>query len=81
MRPLFNAGGRLLPGLVDFYLWLHEAVAYSVTIEDAQQLTIEVSLSTFLSHYSPAIRDMRLSQFNRIKGTQSTCVIYCQIDC
>ena len=67
-RPLFNAGGKLLPDLVDFYLWLHEEMAYRVLPDYAQQLSIRVSLSTVLNTYSPTMRDQRHRQFNHVKS-------------
>ena len=67
-RPLFNAGGRLLPDLVDFYRWLHEVMAYAVSPEDAQKLSVEVAISTVLKTYSPVMRDQRRKQFDRIKS-------------
>ena len=67
-RPLFNAGGRLLPDLVNFYQWLHEEMSYNVSVETAQDLSISVSLSTFLNSYSPDLRDRRQDQFTRIKS-------------
>ena len=66
-RPLFNAGGRLLPDLIDFYKWLHEEMTYCVTEDNAQKLSIGVAISTVLNSYSPAMRDRRHEQFNRVK--------------
>ena len=67
-RALFNGGGRLLPDLVNFYQWLHEEMAYTVTADDSQKLSIEECLSIFLNSYSPELRDSRLAQFSRIKS-------------
>ena len=67
-RPLFNAGGRLLPDLVEFYLWLHEELAYCVLADDAEQLSIGVAMSTVLDSYPPAMRDRQYQKFNSIKS-------------
>ena len=67
-RPLFNAGGKLLPDLVDFYRWLHDEMAYAVTSDDAQKLSIESAISTVIKTYSPSMRDHRRHQFDRVKS-------------
>ena len=72
-RPLFNAGGRLLPVLVDFYKWLHEEVAYCVTADDAQRLSIGVAMSTILNSYSPTMRDQQHEQFIHVKSELFNC--------
>ena len=65
-RPLLNAGGKLLPALVDFYQWLHNEIAYTITLEDACKINVETVLSTFLNRHLPEQRDNRLNQFKAI---------------
>ena len=36
-RPQLQAGGRLLPDLVEFYLWLHTQLAYIVSYDKATE--------------------------------------------
>ena len=73
-RPLLNAGGKLLPTLIDFYQWLHESFAYIKTAEEAQEQDINASLSIFLKNHSgPTLRDKWQKTFQKLKGNKLYC--------
>lgn len=70
-RPLLNVGGKLLPGLVSFYQWLHESFTCHLTPQEVQDLTIErfLSSSAFLK---PVVMKKQREQFTNLKGIYYT---------
>eukprot|EP00731_Ephydatia_muelleri_P026790 Em0018g890a len=51
-RPQLQAGERLLPDLVEFYLWLHTQLAYIVSYDKATELKIGQVVERAVERYS-----------------------------
>ena len=70
-RPLLSAGGKMLPGLVSFYLWLHESFTCHLTPQEAQELTIERFLSSS-AYLKPVVMKKQQEQFTKLRGKYYT---------
>ena len=85
MRPILDAGIRILPNLVDFYQWIHTQFPQYLTRKQTESTTVNNLLAVEVSDvgYSPEIRTERTEQFQRICGNQKcyigigTAVISC----
>ena len=68
MRPVLDAGIRILPDLVDFYQWIHIQFPHSLTRKQTEALT----LSEFISHQRESgghyVIEERIKQFQMICG-------------
>ena len=63
-----QAGGELLPDLVEFYQWLHTDLAHLVTYDTTCKVSIKKILNRAVKKYSPD-RAQHLEQlFARVKG-------------
>ena len=67
-RPNLNAGGMLLPDLVNFYLWSHNELKYTVTLDDAKRKTVGEVLNSFLE--KRADKERILNLFEGVAGTK-----------
>ena len=70
-RPLLNAGGKLLPGLVSFYQWLHESFTCHLTPQEVQELTIERFLNSSV-YLKPLVMKKQQEQFTKLRGKYYT---------
>ena len=70
-RPELNAGGMLLPELVQFYRWVHNELNYTVTFDDAKHknVTVEEMLKLYLErHYHGEERERIFGMFQAVAG-------------
>ena len=82
MRPILDAGIRILPDLVDFYQWIHTQFPHYLTRKQTESTTVNNLLAVEVSdvEYSIEIRTERTEQFKRICGKSigiATVVISC----
>ena len=71
-RPKLNAGGMLLPELVQFYRWVHNELNYTVTYDDAKlkKVTVEEMLNLYLERHYLSEEKKRISNlFQAVAGT------------
>eukprot|EP00731_Ephydatia_muelleri_P021730 Em0014g321a len=66
-RPQLQAGGRLLPDLVEFYLWLHSQLAYIVSYDRAAELKIGTVVKQAVKRYSKDVRTRVERLYERVK--------------
>ena len=62
-------GGLLLPDLIEFYRWLHSALAHVVSYEVACKMKIRQVVDRAVRRYSPDMGQHLLGLFERVKGT------------
>ena len=67
-RPQLEAGGHLLPDLVEFYMWLHTQLAYIVSYENATELTIGKVIERIIERYSNDFGKHLKDLYERVKG-------------
>ena len=72
-RPILNTGGQLLPDLIKAYNWLHDHLAYTLTVKDAQTKT----LIQVLEDHTANFRDKRLEVLQRFESVLGTAIIKC----
>ena len=80
-RAKLNAGGKLLPELVQFYRWIHNELNYTVTFDDAnlKDVTIEEMLNLYLDkHYLGKEKEKIIALFKAVTGIYT--YIHC-LDC
>ena len=68
VRPQLQAGGHLLPDLVEFYLWLHSQLAYIVSYDKAAKLKIGTVVKQAVKRYSKDVRTHVEELYERVKG-------------
>ena len=69
LRPKLNAGGMLLPDLVNFYLWSHNELNYTVTLDDAEKVTVGEMLNLYLEkHYLGGDKKRIVETFETVAG-------------
>ena len=70
MRPILDAGIRILPDLVDFYQWIHTQFPQYLTRKQTKSTTVNNLLAVEVSDigYLPQIQTERTEQFRRICG-------------
>ena len=80
LRPKLNAGGMLLPDLVKFYLWSHNELNYTVTLDDAKRVTVGEMLNLYLEkHYFGEDKDKIVETFEAVAGTNTIYTCYCEL--
>ena len=67
-RPQLQAGGRLLPDLMEFYLWLHAQLAYIVSYDKATELKIGQVVERAVERYSKDFGTHIKELYERVKG-------------
>jgi len=67
-RPKLNAGGTLLPELVQFYSWLHSELSHIVTLDYARTVTVGGILETYLKRNCPEKEERVLNSFRSVAG-------------
>ena len=79
MRPMLDAGIRILPDLVDFYQWIHTQFPHYLTRKQTESTTVNNLLAVEVSDvgYLPEIRTERTEQFRRICGKSEILYRYC----
>ena len=71
LRPKLNAGGMLLPDLVKFYLWSHNELNYTVTLDDAKRVTVGEMLNLYFDkHYLGEDKEKIVETFEAVTGTK-----------
>ena len=71
LRPKLNAGGMLLPDLVKFYLWSHNALNHTVTLDYAKRVTVGEMLNLYLEkHYFGEDKERIVETFEAVAGTK-----------
>ena len=70
-RPQLQAGGRLLPDLVEFYLWLHTQLAYIVSYDKATELKIGQVVERAVERYSKDFGTHVKVLYERVKGSET----------
>ena len=73
-RPQLQAGGRLLPDLVEFYLWLHTQLAYIVSYDKATELKIGQVVERAVERYSKDFGTYIKELYERVKGSETETV-------
>ena len=73
-RPQLQAGGRLLPDLVEFYLWLHTQLAYIVSYDKATELKIGQVVERAVERYSKDFGTHIKELYKRVKGSETETV-------
>ena len=79
---MLNAGGMqfillrpkllLLPDLVRFYLWSHNELNYTVTLDDAKRVTVGEMLNLYLEkHYFGEDKERIVETFEAVAGTDT----------
>ena len=63
-----QAGGTLLPDLMEFYKWIHTQLSHLMTYERAKQITIGQVINLTAKRYSSEIFDHLTSLFKRINS-------------
>ena len=71
-RPQLQVGGRLLPDLVEFYLWLHTQLAYIVSYDKATELKIGQVVEQAVKRYSKDYGTHVKKLYERVKGETGT---------
>ena len=74
-RPKLNAGGTLLPELVQFYSWLHNELSHTVTLDWAKTVTIGGILETYLKRRNPEDKKSVLGLFKTVSSKCSSWVM------
>ena len=79
MRPILDAGIRILPDLVDFYQWIHTQFPQYLTRKQSESTTVNdlLDIEVFDVGYLPEIRTDRTEQFRRICGKSEMLYRYC----
>ena len=70
-RARLNAGGKLLPELVQFYRWIHNELNYTVTFDDAKsnKVTVKKMLDLYLErHYLGEEKERIVGMFESVAG-------------
>ena len=73
-RPKLNAGGTLLPELVQFYTWLHNELSYIVTLDFAKTVTVGGILETYLKRRSTEEKESVLGLFKAVASKSFVCL-------
>ena len=73
-RPQLQAGGCLLPDLVEFYLWLHTQLAYIVSYDKATELKIGQVVERAVERYSKDFGTHIKELYERVKGSETETV-------
>ena len=68
IRCFLNVQGLLLPDLVEFYQWLHTALAHTVTYERATTLPIGRVINLAAMRYPREMGDHLVALYERLKG-------------
>ena len=68
MWPRLQAGGVLLPDLVEFYQWLHSSLAHIVSYDTASNVPIGSVIQHAVRRYSPDMGQHLRQLYDRIKG-------------
>ena len=63
-----QAGGELLPDLVEFYQWLHTDLAHVVSYETACKVKIKSVIDRAVRKYSTDMGEHLHQLFTRVKG-------------
>ena len=63
-----QAGGTLLPDLIEFYKWIHTQLSHLVTYERAKEITIGQVINLTAKRYSPEICDHLTDLFKRVNS-------------
>ena len=71
-----QAGGELLPDLVELYQWLHTDLAHLVSYNKACSVTIKNVVSRAVKKYSPDMGQHLQQLFARVKGEPAKHHIY-----
>ena len=68
-RSQLGAGTRLLPILLKFYHWIHDALSFLVTEETAIKLPIKDAIDIYLQHnFQAKTREEYIQMFEDLKG-------------
>ena len=75
MRPILDAGIRILPDLVDFYQWIHTQFPQYLTRKQTKSTTVNNLLAVEIPDvgYSTEILIKRTEQFQSICGKSEMC--------
>ena len=65
--PKLQIGEYILPDLVEFYLWLHNQLAYTVSYEKAAELKLGLVLRRVTAKYSKEFQDHINDLYERVK--------------
>ena len=77
-RAKLNAGGKLLPKLVQFYRWIHNELNYTVTFDDPRlkEVTVEKTLNVYLDkHYLGKEKENIFAMFKAVTGNSMSTLI------
>ena len=69
--PRLQAGGELLPDLVELYQWLHTFLAHVVSYDMACKVKIKTVIERAVRRYSPDMGEHLRQLFERVKGEDS----------
>ena len=67
-RAQLEAGGHLLPDLVEFYLWLHNQLAYVVSKDKAAELKVGQVIDKAVARYTTDLAKRVKDLYERVKG-------------
>ena len=67
-RKKLQAGGTLLPDLIEFYRWIHSQLSHLVTYERAKEITIGQVINLTAKRYSPEICEHLTNLFKRVNS-------------
>ena len=70
-----QAGGELLPDLVELYQWLHTDLAHIVSYEMACKVKIKSVIDRAVRKYSPDMGEHLRQLFAKVKGEKLTCFL------
>ena len=66
--PRLQAGGALLPSLIEFYQWIHTDLSYVITKKQAIEMTIYDAVDLAAGKYSKELEKHYTKLFERVTG-------------
>ena len=71
--PRLQAGGVLLPSLIEFYQWIHTDLSYVITKKQAIEMTVYDAVDLAAGKYSKELKKHYTKLFERVTGR---CIVY-----
>ena len=66
--PRLQAGGALLPSLIEFYQWIHTDLSYVITKKQAIEMTVDEAVELAAGKYSKELEKCYTILYERVTG-------------
>ena len=66
--PFLQAGGALLPSLIEFYQWIHTDLSYIITKKQANEMTVDDAVELAAGKYSKELEKYYTKLYERVTG-------------